>query len=592
MGIMDSISDGWNAATSAASDTFNRAAQTATDLGQAAADGARDLGQAGLDLGRQGVDAVRNFDVREAAATVRHGISDATEAAREGITTGVNWTSQRVGDGANWARENVPGGDNVVSNAARSAITQVEQNTRFTVGVTGGILREATSTVGAVGQLGTTALEMQVSPEARAEYGGQMLDGITHAATATADYVGGAIQDPSRVGRDLQGAYDGAADFVGGTVERYGTALREGRAEEIGLDVGTVATYVVPIGGGPARGLATAAVREGGEALVRGAATTATREGAEALTGAAVRTVTRDAATGVAAAAEQRGARLLDQIATNGGTAPLEQGAGRVADIAAASRQSGSEIAVYRNANGQRMITQGSEGAVSVPAGSRIVAHTQPGVGGASLTPSVADLDGLAALGQRSSAVIDQGGGIARFSADDARLATGNRASAGDLVTFNAPADVAKVVTTPGGGRITYGALDDLGRPTGVTARITPDMIGTGTKADSSILPPGWSGNGVLHNESRGHLLGRQLGGSGDLPENLVTLQQNPANSPVMSGFETRVRSVVEDTGRPVDYSAIPDYDGSNLVPRGVTLTGHGANGFELGVTILNPPGM
>jgi len=580
MGITDAISDGWNAATSAASDALDSVTQTATELGQAA-----------TDLSRQGVDAVRNFDVREAAATVRSGIGDATEAAREGITTGVNWTSQRVGEGAEWARDNVPGGDNIVSNAARSAITQVEQNTRFNLGVTGGVLREVAGTVGAAGQLGTMAMEMQVSPEARAEYGAQLAEGVSHAAVATADYVGSAIDDPSRVGRDLQGAYEGASDFVGDTVDRYGTAIQEGRMEEIGLDVGTVATYVVPVGGGPARGLATAAVREGGEALVRDTAATVAREGTEALTGTAVRTATRDVATGAAATAEQGGARLLDQLAAHGGTAPLEQGAGRVADIAAASRQSGTEIAVYRDANGQRMITQGSEGAVSVPAGSRIVAHTQPGVGGTALTPSAADLDGLAALGQRSSAVIDQGGDIARFSTDDVRLSTTERASAGDAVTFNAPAGVAKVVTTPEGGRIAYGALDDLGRPTGVTARITPDMIGTGTKADSSIIPPGWSGNGALHNESRGHLLGRQLGGSGDMPENLVTLEQNPANSPVMSGFETKVRNAVED-GQPVEYSVTPNYEGDNLVPRGVTLSARGDSGFQLDVTILNPPGM
>jgi DNA/RNA non-specific endonuclease len=139
-------------------------------------------------------------------------------------------------------------------------------------------------------------------------------------------------------------------------------------------------------------------------------------------------------------------------------------------------------------------------------------------------------------------------------------------------------------------GSIRYGALDNLGRPTGVKATITADMIGTGTPANPSIIPPGWSGNGTLFNEGRGHLLGRQLGGSGDLPQNLVTLQQTPANSPVMSGFEFMVRKAVE-TGEVVNYSSTPIYKGPNLPPRGITLRGIGSGGFDLNVTVLNPPG-
>jgi hypothetical protein len=139
-------------------------------------------------------------------------------------------------------------------------------------------------------------------------------------------------------------------------------------------------------------------------------------------------------------------------------------------------------------------------------------------------------------------------------------------------------------------GRIEYGPLDALGRPTGVRATITQDMIGTGTAANPSITPPGWSGNGTLFNEARGHLLGRQLGGSGDLAENLVTLQQNPANTPTMRGFENLTRSTVEG-GQVVQYSSTPIYNGTNLVPRGVTLSATGSEGFDLNVTILNPPG-
>ncbi|MDQ0473503.1 DNA/RNA non-specific endonuclease [Labrys wisconsinensis] len=137
---------------------------------------------------------------------------------------------------------------------------------------------------------------------------------------------------------------------------------------------------------------------------------------------------------------------------------------------------------------------------------------------------------------------------------------------------------------------IDYGPLDALGRPTGVRATITKDMLGTGTPADPAITPPGWSGNGALSNQARSHLLGRQLGGSGDESRNLVTLQQNPVNSPVMRGFENQVRAAVEG-GETVKYSSTPIYNGSNPIPRGVTLSGTSQNGFNLNVTVLDPAG-
>lgn len=115
-------------------------------------------------------------------------------------------------------------------------------------------------------------------------------------------------------------------------------------------------------------------------------------------------------------------------------------------------------------------------------------------------------------------------------------------------------------------------------------------MIKTGTPANSSILPPGWAGDGRKYNQARGHLLGNQLGGSGDVPENLVTLQHNWTNSPVMRGYEGQVRAAVE-SGQTVQYSSTPVYKGSNLIPRGVTLIGTGDNGFHLAVTVLNPIG-
>lgn len=420
-------------------ETVDGAVQGARDLGSTAVNRATELGRAGVDLGRQGVEAVRNFDVREAAATVRQGIGSATETARQGISDGVMWAGDRVEQGADFARSHVTG-DDILSRGVRGVIDTAETTTRFQLGVVGGVSREVVGTVGAVGQLGTTLAEMQVSPEARLEYGQQIAIWTGNTAGAIGAYTQSVVADPSRLGRDAQAAADGIGGFVNGQFDRYGQAIANGQGPEtIGMDVGTVATYVVPVGGGPARGALTGAartaVREGTEATVR----TVGREGAESLA---------RAATPAAAAAERNGASLLTRAEAAGGTIPLEQGAGRIADIAAASRQSGREIAVYRDlASGERRLVVGGEGAVQVPGNSRLIAHTQPGTGPAALAPSAADQAGLARLGQSSSAIIDDSGAIARFGIDDAARTATPRATAGEVVTLNAPRSVAEATT-------------------------------------------------------------------------------------------------------------------------------------------------
>lgn len=128
-----------------------------------------------------------------------------------------------------------------------------------------------------------------------------------------------------------------------------------------------------------------------------------------------------------------------------------------------------------------------------------------------------------------------------------------------------------------------FGALDDLGRPTGASATVTRDMLGTGSRAVRE--PPGFGGQAAGH--ARGHLIARQLGGSGRDPRNLVTLFQRPANSPAMRGFENAVRAAVE-RGEVVRYTVQPIYRGSEVIPRAVTLTARGSRGLRLDVSVLN----
>jgi hypothetical protein len=129
------------------------------------------------------------------------------------------------------------------------------------------------------------------------------------------------------------------------------------------------------------------------------------------------------------------------------------------------------------------------------------------------------------------------------------------------------------------------GELDALGRTTGAAATITREMLGTGSAASRTIRPAGFVSGSANH--ARGHLISRLLGGSGRDPRNLVTLYQNPVNSPVMRGFEQQVANAVR-SGQTVRYEVVPIYRGSELIPRGITLRATGDGGFRLHATVLN----
>ena len=74
---------------------------------------------------------------------------------------------------------------------------------------------------------------------------------------------------------------------------------------------------------------------------------------------------------------------------------------------------------------------------------------------------------------------------------------------------------------------------------------------------------------------------------SGSEVRNLITIQHNPANNPVMRGFENEIRSVVE-RGYIFKGSFTPIYKGDGLVPIGISIEGAASNGYRVNVSILN----
>ena len=145
------------------------------------------------------------------------------------------------------------------------------------------------------------------------------------------------------------------------------------------------------------------------------------------------------------------------------------------------------------------------------------------------------------------------------------------------------------------GGAVDYGRVDPrTGQRSGVRATITPAMVAAaereelGSIADPDIRPPGYD-RLPARNRARGHLLGRQLGGSGALAANLVALYQSRANSPVMRNYEGAVADAAQ-AGETIQYTVRPLYGSrtSTGAPRAIRIKATGDAGFRLDVTVAN----
>src|SRR5215207_4996541 len=133
------------------------------------------------------------------------------------------------------------------------------------------------------------------------------------------------------------------------------------------------------------------------------------------------------------------------------------------------------------------------------------------------------------------------------------------------------------------GGTVQYGQVN----PATVAAAARDEL---GSAADPDIRPPGLD-QLPARNRARAHLLGRQLGGSGDLPANLVALYQTRANTPVMRDYETAVAEAAH-TGETIRYRVRPIYPSPSYrgAPSAIRITAAGDRGFRLDVTIANTP--
>jgi DNA-entry nuclease len=147
------------------------------------------------------------------------------------------------------------------------------------------------------------------------------------------------------------------------------------------------------------------------------------------------------------------------------------------------------------------------------------------------------------------------------------------------------------------GGNVDYGRIAvGTGQRSGISATITPAMVAAaardqlGSEPDESIRPPGLDAL-PPRNHARGHLLGRQLGGSGQVASNLVAMYQSRANSPVMRDYETMVAEAVR-AGETIRYQVRPLYrtPSDRGAPIAVRVRASGNRGFRMDVEIANTP--
>ncbi|MFF4105679.1 DUF6531 domain-containing protein [Streptomyces sp. NPDC001903] len=145
------------------------------------------------------------------------------------------------------------------------------------------------------------------------------------------------------------------------------------------------------------------------------------------------------------------------------------------------------------------------------------------------------------------------------------------------------------------GGKVVF-VRDEHGRPFEMHATVTRNMLNEGTHANNTLKPPGFI-HGTDHNQARGHMLARMLGGSGDTLDNLFTITQNPTNSPHMRDLEQMIYNAVAGdpsqgiAGQTVQYSVYLEYtdDLADSVPARIYMAADGRNGFQLDTDFPNP---
>lgn len=142
-----------------------------------------------------------------------------------------------------------------------------------------------------------------------------------------------------------------------------------------------------------------------------------------------------------------------------------------------------------------------------------------------------------------------------------------------------------------------YSELDDLGRCGPAFASIGPDLMPEGERENiGSVKPSGW--HTVKYDQvdgkylyNRCHLIGYQLTGENANERNLITGTRY-MNVEGMLPFENMTADYIKETGNHVLYRVTPEFEGEELVARGVLMEAEsvedGGEGIRFCVFVYN----
>lgn len=132
-----------------------------------------------------------------------------------------------------------------------------------------------------------------------------------------------------------------------------------------------------------------------------------------------------------------------------------------------------------------------------------------------------------------------------------------------------------------------FGRPTASGQATRTNSTITSKQVGTGSKAERSIRPPGWQEqfpDRPRPDQQRGHLNAAVLGGTGRDPRNLMTIPSKTNQE--MWSFEKIVRDRAK-SGEVLEYQVQPFYDGPGQSPSMILMMATGTRGQPMGRVIL-----
>lgn len=160
------------------------------------------------------------------------------------------------------------------------------------------------------------------------------------------------------------------------------------------------------------------------------------------------------------------------------------------------------------------------------------------------------------------------------------------------VIQNNQPAFSSEDLSLENGIWQSFSELDPLNRVGTANALIGRESFPTEEREPLNVKPTGWRQKKLSNGDwlyNRCHLIGFQLTGENDNPNNLMTGTRS-FNTPFMLNYENQVKSYIKETGNHVRYRVTPHFQKNELVARGIQLEAKSVESedFSFNVFIFN----